>query len=65
LGGRHDRPVDWTGVTPTGAFTLSKPIRLGAFEAYTTSEVTLTAVPGFLLGDYNSTVEAADYFVGA
>ncbi len=62
--GRTIDLFDWTGVTPTGAFTVSSPYTWNLSKLYTTGEVTLTAVPG-LPGDFNNngTVDAADYIV--
>ena len=52
-------------MTPTGAFTVSSPYTWNLSNLYTTGEVTLTAVPGILPGDFNNdgTVDAADYVV--
>ena len=62
--GRTIDLFDWTGVTPTGAFTVSSPYTWNLTNLYTTGEVTLTAVPS-LPGDFNNdgTVDAADYVV--
>ena len=62
--GRTIDLFDWTGVTPTGAFTVSSPYTWNLSNLYTTGEVTLTAVPGFS-GDFNGNgvVDAADYIV--
>ena len=62
--GRTIDLFDWTGVTPTGAFTVSSPYTWNLSNLYTTGEVTLTAVPS-LPGDFNhdGTVDAADYVV--
>ena len=62
--GRTIDLFDWTGVTPTGAFTVSSPYTWNLSKLYTTGEVTLAAVPG-LPGDFNDngTVDAADYVV--
>jgi len=62
--GRTIDLFDWTGVTPTGAFTISSPYTWDLSNLYTTGEVTLTAAPS-LPGDYNldGTVDAADYTV--
>ena len=43
--GRTIDLFDWTGVTPTGAFTVSSPYTWNLSNLYTTGEVTLTAVP--------------------
>ena len=45
--GRTIDLFDWTGVTPTGAFTVSSPYTWNLTNLYTTGEVTLTAVPEF------------------
>ncbi len=60
--GRTIDLFDWTGVTPTGAFTISSPYNWNLSNLYTTGEVTLTALPA-IPGDFNhdGTVEAADY----
>ena len=62
--GRTIDLFDWTGVTPTGAFTVSSPYTWNLTNLYTTGEVTLTAVPA-IPGDFNhdGTVDAADYVV--
>ena len=62
--GRTIDLFDWTGVTPTGAFTVSSPYTWNLTNLYTTGEVTLAAVPS-LPGDFNhdGTVDAADYVV--
>ncbi|MEX2168354.1 MAG: pentapeptide repeat-containing protein [Pirellulales bacterium] len=63
--GRTIDLFDWTGVTPTGAFTVSSPYLWNLTNLYTTGEVTLTAAPGVVPGDYNGNgvVDAADYVV--
>jgi uncharacterized protein YjbI with pentapeptide repeats len=43
--GRTFDLFDWTGVTPTGAFTISSPYRWNLSNLYTTGQVTLTAIP--------------------
>ena len=43
--GRTIDLFDWTGVTPTGAFTVSSPYTWNLSKLYTTGEVTLTAIP--------------------
>lgn len=43
--GRTLELFDWTGVTPTGAFTISGPYAWDLSNLYTTGEVTLTAIP--------------------
>lgn len=55
---------NWTGVAPTGAFTVSSPYTWNLSNLYTTGEVTLATVPS-LTGDFNhdGTVDAADYVV--
>jgi uncharacterized protein YjbI with pentapeptide repeats len=62
--GRTIDLFDWTGVVPTGAFTVSSPYTWNLSNLYTTGEVALTAVPS-LPGDFNldGTVDAADYVV--
>ena len=55
---------DWTGVTPTGAFTVSSPYTWNLSKLYTTGEViltTLAAIPGDF--NHNGVVDAADYIV--
>lgn len=50
--GRTIDLFDWTGVDPTGTFTVSSPYAWDLSNLYTTGEVTLTAVPepaGFTL----------------
>jgi uncharacterized protein YjbI with pentapeptide repeats len=62
--GRTFDLFDWTGVDPTGAFTVSSPYSWDIANLYTTGEVTLLATPG-LEGDFNEdgSVDAADYIV--
>ena len=62
--GRTIDLFDWTGVTPTGAFTVSSPYTWNLSNLYTTGEITLAAAPS-LPGDFNhdGTVDAADYVV--
>ena len=62
--GRTIDLFDWTGVTPTGVFTISSPYTWDLSKLYITGEVTLAAAPGFP-GDFNSNgvVDAADYTV--
>jgi hypothetical protein len=62
--GRTIDLFDWTGVTPTGTFTVSSPYTWDLTDLYTTGDVTLTAAPS-LPGDFNNdgTVDAADYVV--
>ena len=62
--GRTIDLFDWTGVTPTGAFTVESPSTWYLSKLYTTGEVTLAALPA-LPGDYNhnNVVDAADYVV--
>jgi uncharacterized protein YjbI with pentapeptide repeats len=59
--GRTIDLLDWTGVTPTGAFTVSSPYTWNLSKLYTTGEVTLNAALS-LPDDYNNngTVDAAD-----
>jgi len=61
--GRTFELFDWSGVSPTGAFAVASPYTWNLTRLYTTGEVTLTAVPGLLSGDYNGNrvVDAADY----
>jgi hypothetical protein len=62
--GRTIDLFDWTGVTPTGAFTVSSPYTWDLSKLYTTGEVTLAAI-AILPGDYNGNgiVDAADYII--
>ena len=62
--GRTFDLFDWTGVSPTSAFTVSSPYTWNITNLYTTGEVTLLAIPG-LQGDFNhdGTVDATDYVV--
>jgi hypothetical protein len=62
--GRTIDLFDWTGVNPTGAFTVSSPYTWNLSKLYTTGEVTLTALPA-IPGDFNGngTVDGADYVV--
>jgi hypothetical protein len=62
--GRTIDLFDWTGVTPTGTFTISSPYTWNLSNLYTTGEVTLATALN-LPGDYNNngTVDAADYVV--
>jgi uncharacterized protein YjbI with pentapeptide repeats len=62
--GRTIDLFDWTGVTPTGAFTVESPYTWNLTNLYTTGEITLAAAPN-LPGDYNNNgiVDAADYTV--
>jgi uncharacterized protein YjbI with pentapeptide repeats len=62
--GRTIDLFDWTGVNPTGAFTVSSPYMWNLSKLYTTGEVTLTALTA-VPGDFNSNgvVDAADYVV--
>ena len=46
--GRTIDLFDWTGVNPTGAFTVSSPYTWDLSKLYTTGEVTLSNVPGLL-----------------
>jgi uncharacterized protein YjbI with pentapeptide repeats len=43
--GRTFDLFDWTGVTPTGAFTISSPYTWDLSNLYATGKVTFTAVP--------------------
>jgi hypothetical protein len=43
--GRTFDLFNWTGVTPTGAFTVSGPYAWDLSNLYTTGQVTLTAIP--------------------
>jgi hypothetical protein len=43
--GRTFDLFDWTGVNPTGTFSISSPYTWDLSKLYTTGEVTLTAVP--------------------
>jgi hypothetical protein len=43
--GRTFDLFDWTGVTPTGAFSVSSPYVWNVSNLYTTGQVTLTAIP--------------------
>jgi uncharacterized protein YjbI with pentapeptide repeats len=43
--GRTFDLFDWTGVTPTGEFTVASPYTWNLSNLYTTGEVTLTAIP--------------------
>ena len=65
--GRTVDLFNWTGVAPTGTFTVSSPYTWDLSKLYTTGEVTLAAVPGILPGDFNydGTVDAVDYVVCA
>jgi hypothetical protein len=51
--GRTIRIFDWTGVNPTGEFTVSSPYSLDLSQLYTTGEVTLDSpfTPGDANGD--------------
>ena len=48
--GRTIDLFDWSGVSPSGAFTVSSPYTWNVSKLYTTGEVTLTAA---LAGDVN------------
>lgn len=63
--GRTIDLFDWNGVLPTGTFNVSSPYTWDISKLYTTGEVTLTAAPGIVPGDFNGngTVDAADYVV--
>jgi hypothetical protein len=43
--GRTIHLFDWSGVSPSGAFTIGGPYTLDVSQLYTAGEVTLTAVP--------------------
>jgi hypothetical protein len=43
--GRTFDLFDWTGVTPTGAFTIVSPYAWDLSNLYTTGQATLTAIP--------------------
>ena len=60
--GRTIDLFDWTGVAPTGAFTVESPYTWDLSRLYTTGEVTLMAL-STLAGDYsgNGTVGPEDY----
>ncbi|MBA4107866.1 MAG: hypothetical protein C0485_19205 [Pirellula sp.] len=60
--GRSFDLFDWTGVAPTGAFSVSSPYLWDLTKLYTTGEVTLTGVAELLLGDFNgdSVINADD-----
>ena len=62
--GRTIDLFDWTGVAPTGAFTVSSPYTWDLSQLYITGEVTLAGQPT-IPGDFNldGTVDAADYVV--
>jgi uncharacterized protein YjbI with pentapeptide repeats len=62
--GRTIDLFDWTGVTPTGAFTVESPYAWNLSKLYTTGEITLTTL-STLAGDFNGNgvVDAADYTV--
>jgi hypothetical protein len=63
--GRAIDLFDWSGVTPTGTFNVSSPYTWNLSNLYTTGQVTLSAVPGVVPGDFNGNgvVDAADYVV--
>ncbi|TWT37326.1 Secreted effector protein pipB2 [Posidoniimonas corsicana] len=63
--GRTFRLFDWTGVAPSGAFTVESEHSWDLTGLYTTGEVTLLGVGGGLPGDFNNdgVVDAADYTV--
>jgi hypothetical protein len=60
--GRTIDLFDWTGVAPTGAFSVSSPYSWNLSNLYTTGEVTLAAVPS-LPGDFDldSDVDGIDF----
>ena len=43
--GRTFDLFDWTGVTPTGDFTVSSPYAWDLSNLYTTGQITVTAMP--------------------
>ena len=43
--GRTIHLFDWSGVSPSGTFTIGGPYTWDASQLYTTGNVTLTAVP--------------------
>jgi hypothetical protein len=43
--GRKIHLFDWSGVSPSGAFTIGGPYTWDASQLYTSGDVTLTAVP--------------------
>jgi uncharacterized protein YjbI with pentapeptide repeats len=62
--GRTFDLFDWTGVHPTGVFTVASRYVWDFSSLYTTGDVRLLAIPD-LAGDFNhdGTVDAADYVV--
>ncbi len=58
--GRTIDLFDWTGVTPTGAFTVTSPYTWDLSQLYTTGQIRLgPAIPGDFNG--NGVVDTADY----
>jgi uncharacterized protein YjbI with pentapeptide repeats len=62
--GRTFDLFDWTGVNPTGVFTVASRYVWDFSSLYTTGDVMLLAIPD-LAGDFNhdGTVDAADYII--
>ena len=62
--GRTIDLFDWTGVSPTGAFTVESPYTWNLTNLYTTGEVTLLAAP-VLPGDFDGDgdVDGRDFLV--
>jgi hypothetical protein len=60
--GRTIDIFDWSGVNPTGGFSVSSPYTWNLSKLYTTGEVTLAALSA-TTGDFNNNgnVDAADY----
>ena len=60
--GRTFDLFDWTGVTPTGAFTVSSPYTWNLTKLYTTGEVSLTGIGAGIAGDFDGdgSVDGAD-----
>ena len=60
--GRTLELFDWTGVTPTGSFTVQSPYVWDLSQLYTTGEVTLLSAPT-LPGDFDADgdVDGADF----
>jgi hypothetical protein len=60
--GRTIDLFDWTGVTPTGTFTVESPYTWNLSQLYTTGQIRLGPT---LAGDFNGNgvVDAADYTV--
>jgi hypothetical protein len=62
--GRTFDLFNWTGVSPTGSFTIDSPYQWDLSRLYTTGEVVFLAASG-IPGDFNDddSVDAADYIV--